>query len=150
MTAPSEGRQPGGRRSGAGAVASRPPVPAAGEPESGWLVRDGEVLASLEIARGRVAKARGLLGRQTLDGALLIEGARSVHSFSMAFELDVAFLDGDNQVIRTLRLHRNRLTFPVWRARAVLEAPAGAFGHWELKVGDVVEIRGCDHDDNGR
>jgi uncharacterized membrane protein (UPF0127 family) len=101
----------------------------------------------LEIARGRVAKTRGLLGRNTLEGALLIEGARSVHSFSMAFELDVAFLDAENQIIRTLRLHRNRVTFPVWRARSVLEAPAGAFGHWELKVGDVVEIRGCDHDD---
>lgn len=127
-------------------MTSRLPSRAAEEPEAGWLVRDGEVLASLEIARGRVAKARGLLGRDTHDGALLIEGARSVHSFSMAFELDVAFLDADNQVIRTLRLHRNRVTLPVWRARAVLEAPAGAFGHWELKVGDVVEIRGCDDD----
>lgn len=112
-------------------------------PEIGWLVRDGDVLASLEIARGRMAKTRGLLGRDHLDGAMLIEGARSVHSFSMAFDLDVAFLDDDNQVIRTLRLHRNRVTLPVWRARAVLEATAGAFGHWELKVGDVVEIRDC-------
>lgn len=127
-------------------MARRFRIPGAEEPEPGWLVRDGEVLASLEIARGRVAKAQGLLGRDALDGALLIEGARSVHSFSMAFELDVAFLDADNQVIRTLRLHRNRVTFPVWRARAVLEAPAGAFGHWELKVGDVVEIRGCEPD----
>ncbi len=129
-------------------MASRFRIPGTEDPESGWLVRDGEVLASLEIARGRVAKTRGLLGRNSLEGALLIEGARSVHSFSMAFELDVAFLDAENQVIRTLRLHRNRVTFPVWRARSVLEAPAGAFGHWELKVGDIVEIRGCDHDDD--
>ena len=122
----------------------RPRLPASLPSDHGWLLRDAEVLASLEVARGRVAKARGLLGRESLDGALLIRGARSVHSFNMAFELDVAFLDADMVVIRTMRLHRNRVTLPVWRARAVLEAEAGAFGRWELKVGDVIEIRGCD------
>lgn len=127
-------------------MASRARVPSANPSETGWLLRDEEVLASVEIARGRLAKTRGLLGRQSLEGAMLIEGARSVHSFHMAFELDVAFLDRDMVVIRTMRLHRNRATIPVWRSRAVLEAEAGAFGRWELKVGDVVEIRACDDD----
>ena len=110
-------------------------------PEAGWLVRDGQVLASIEVAVGRVAKARGLLGRDHLEGALVIPGRRSVHSFSMGFELDVAFLDGDGIVIRTLRLRRHRVTLPVWQARWVVEAEAGAFGEWELKVGDELEIR---------
>ncbi len=122
----------------------RPRLPAAQIAGQGWLLRDAKVLASVEVAEGRVAKARGLLGRQSLEGAMLIRGARSVHSFNMAFELDVAFLDADMVVIRTMRLHRNRITLPVWRARAVLEAEAGAFGRWELKVGDVVEIRACE------
>ncbi len=122
----------------------RPRLPASQVATQGWLLRDGQVLASLEVAQGRVAKARGLLGRRSLDGAMLIKGARSVHSFNMAFELDVAFVDADMVVIRTMRLHRNRVTLPVWRARAVLEAEAGAFGRWELKVGDVVEVKGCD------
>ncbi|MEM9565142.1 MAG: DUF192 domain-containing protein [Actinomycetota bacterium] len=98
-------------------------------------------MASLEVAVGRVAKARGLLGRDHLDGALVIPGRRSVHSFSMGFELDVAFLDADGVVIRTLRLRRRRVTLPVWPARYIVEAEAGAFGEWELKVGDVLEIR---------
>lgn len=122
----------------------RPRMPEAQVAGQGWLLRDAKVLASVEVARGRVAKARGLLGRRSLDGAMLIQGARSVHSFNMAFELDVAFLDADMVVIRTMRLHRNRITLPVWRARSVLEAEAGAFGRWELKVGDVVEIRACE------
>lgn len=109
--------------------------------QTGWLVRDDQVLASAEIAVGRLAKARGLLGRDSLDGALIIAGRRSVHSFSMGFALDVAFLDENMVVIRTLRLRRNRVTMPVWQARWVLEAEAGAFGHWELKVDDVLEIR---------
>ncbi|MDH3294108.1 MAG: DUF192 domain-containing protein [Acidimicrobiia bacterium] len=106
-------------------------------------MRDGRVLASVEMAEGRVAKARGLLGRRELDGVMLIRGVRSVHTFFMAFDLDVAFLDSNMVVIRTMRLHRNRVTLPVWRARAVVEAPAGAFGQWDLNVGDEIEIRSC-------
>ncbi|MEL6985958.1 MAG: DUF192 domain-containing protein, partial [Actinomycetota bacterium] len=64
-----------------------------------------------------------------------------VHSFSMGFELDVAFLDRDGIVIRTLRLRRHRVTLPVWQAKWVVEAEAGAFGEWELKVGDELDIQ---------
>lgn len=109
--------------------------------EDGWLVRDGIVLASLEIPRGRKARARGLLRRPGIEGAMLLRPARSVHSFGMRFDLDVAFIDADDIVIRTLQLHRHRITPPVWRARAVLEAEAGSFGHWELKIGDRIEVR---------
>lgn len=115
--------------------------PTVSERRPGWLVRDDQVLASLEIADGHIAKGRGLLGRDGLDGAMLIERCRSVHSLAMGFELDVAFLDNDHTVIRTLRLPRNRVALPVWKARSVLEAEAGAFGRWNLVVGDVLEIR---------
>jgi uncharacterized protein len=108
---------------------------------SGWLVRDARVLASLEIPTSRLGRAVGLLGRHEMEGAMLLRPARSVHSMGMRFDLDVAFLDADGVIIRTLRLRRNRITPPVWRARSVLEAEAGSFGHWELKIGDVVEIR---------
>jgi hypothetical protein len=111
--------------------------------ELGWLVRDGNVLASLEIPIGWKRRALGLLGRPGIDGAMLLRPARSVHSFGMRFDLDIAFIDSKNVVVRTLRLHRNRLTPPVWRARSVLEAEAGSFGRWELKIGDEVEIRSC-------
>jgi uncharacterized membrane protein (UPF0127 family) len=107
----------------------------------GWLVRNGTVLASVEIPVGRKAKARGLLGRRGIEGAMLLRRTRSVHSFGMRFEIDVAFIDADDIVIRTLRLHRHRVTFPVWRASYALEAEAGAFRRWELKIGDHVEIR---------
>jgi uncharacterized membrane protein (UPF0127 family) len=104
-----------------------------------WLLRDGEVLASLEVADRRGARRRGLLGRDEIEGALLLVPARSVHSIGMRFPLDVAWLDGDLTVIRTTRLARNRMTRPVLRARCVLEAEAGAFAHWGLRVGDHLE-----------
>lgn len=109
-----------------------------------WLVRDGKVLASLEVPADRRARTRGLLGRDHFDGAMLIRPARSVHTIGMKFPLDIALLDEDNTVIKTLRLRRFRISAPIWRARAVLEAEAGAFGSWGLKIGDVLEIREAD------
>ena len=104
-----------------------------------WLLREGEVLASLEVADSRAARRRGLLGRSGLEGALLLDRARSVHSFGMRFPIDVAWLDGDLTVLRTRHLARNRLTRPVLGARSVLEAEAGTFARWELHVGDQLE-----------
>lgn len=105
-----------------------------------WLLRDGEVLASLAVASSRGDRRRGLLGRDGFDGALLIERARSVHTLGMRFPIDVAFCDGDLVVVRTLRLRPNRLTRPVPGARHVIEAEAGRFAHWQLVVGDHLEI----------
>ena len=104
-----------------------------------WLLRDGEVLASLEVADQRGSRRRGLLGRDAIDGALLLVPARSVHSIGMRFPIDVAWLDDDLTVLRTVRLSRNRMTRPVWRAHSVLEADAGAFARWGLQVGDQLE-----------
>ncbi len=104
-----------------------------------WLLRDGEVLASLEVADERAARRKGLLGRDSIDGAMLLVPARSVHSIGMRFPIDVAWLDGDLTVLRTVRLARNRMTRPVLRAHSVLEAEAGAFARWSLQVGDQLE-----------
>jgi len=107
-----------------------------------WLVRDDQVLASLEIAESRTHKARGLLGRDGIEGAILLRPARWIHTFRMRFDLDVAYLDEDLIVVKTVSMHTNRLGAPVRTARSVLEAEAGAFGLWSLTVGDQLEIKG--------
>jgi uncharacterized protein len=107
-----------------------------------WLLRDGEVLASLEVAGDRRARSRGLLGRDGVDGALLLRPCRSVHTVGMRFPIDVAFCDGDLRVLRVVTMPRHRLSRLVWRSRAVVEAEAGAFGRWGLQVGDQLEVKG--------
>jgi uncharacterized protein len=109
-----------------------------------WLLRDGEVLASLEIASSRRTRSRGLLGRDGLDGALLLRPCRSVHTVGLRFPIDVAFCDGDMTVLRVARMGRFRVSSPVLRARAVIEAEAGAFARWNLRPGDRLEIKGGD------
>jgi uncharacterized protein len=107
-----------------------------------WLLRDGEVLASLEVADGRRARARGLLGREGVDGAVLLRPARSVHTVGMRFPIDVAFCDAELRVIRVVTMRRFRVSRPVWRSRAVVEAEAGAFARWRLQPGDQLEVKG--------
>lgn len=105
-----------------------------------WLVRDGEVLASAEAATTRAARRRGLLGRTSIAGVLVLRPCRQVHSFGMRFPLDVIWCDGTGRVVRIAALPPQRMTRPVLRARFVLEAQLGTATRWGLKVGDLVEV----------
>lgn len=107
-----------------------------------WLLREGEVLASLEVAPTRRARARGLLGRDGIDGALMLSPSRAVHTLGMRFAIDVAYCDGDLKVLRAVTMPRHRLSLPVWGARSVIEAEAGAFARWNLRPGDQLEVKG--------
>lgn len=106
-----------------------------------WLVTEGRVLASCESATRRRAKSRGLLGRDGIEGAMVLTGCRWVHTIGMRFALDVAYVDDNGIVVKTVHLHRHRIGAPVWRASMVIEAQEGAFERWGLRVGDVVEVR---------
>jgi uncharacterized membrane protein (UPF0127 family) len=106
-----------------------------------WLLRDGEVLASLEVADDWRSRSRGLLGRGGLEGAIILRPAKAVHTVGMKFAIDVAYLDGDLMVIRTVSMHTWRVGRPVLRARAVLETERGVFREWGLRPGDHLEIK---------
>jgi len=105
-----------------------------------WLVLDGRVLASAEVVSGRRDRRRGLLGRDGQDGAMVLSPCRWIHSVGMHFPLDVAYLDADGVVLKTMRMVPNRVALPVVKAKTVVEAQAGAFARWGLHVGDVVEL----------
>ena len=106
-----------------------------------WLLRDGEVLASLDLARTRRERSKGLLGRDGIEGALWLEPARSVHTVGMRFPIDVAFCDADLVVLRVVTMRRYRVSRPVLKARAVVEAEAGTFARWNLQPGDQLELK---------
>jgi uncharacterized membrane protein (UPF0127 family) len=110
-----------------------------------WLVDDdAHVLASAEVAEGRAARRQGLLGHDHYEGALVLRPCRWIHTMGMKFAVDVAYLDADGMVVKTIQMHRHRVGIPVWRATHVIEAQAGAFARWGLGVGDVIEIRDDD------
>lgn len=106
-----------------------------------WLIRDGDVLASLELPATRRERARGLLGRSDIEGAMLLAPARSIHTFGMKFSIDVAYCDAGMVVIAVSNMPPHRLGVPRLRARSVIEASSGAFERWGLTIGQKLEVR---------
>jgi hypothetical protein len=105
-----------------------------------WLLRQGEVLASLEVAETPLDRARGFAGRNHHDRALLLTPLRIAHTVGVRFPLDVAYLDADLVVLSTRRMAPFRVGRPRRRVHAVLEVDAGAFERWHLRAGDRLEI----------
>jgi uncharacterized protein len=106
-----------------------------------WLVRDGEVLAAVEMAETARARRRGLLHRDGFDGALVLRPCHNVHTAGMKFSIDVAFCDVEGTVLRTTTLAPWRISPIVRRSAFAIEAEAGAFDRWRLARGDRVELR---------
>jgi uncharacterized membrane protein (UPF0127 family) len=107
----------------------------------GWLVSNGTVLASAMLAESHADRGKGLLGRSGIEGALVLERTRWVHSIGMKFAIDVAHLAADGTVLKISHLQPNRVGTFVRDAARVVEAQHGAFERWGLHVGDLVEWR---------
>ena len=107
-----------------------------------WLVRGDDVLAAAEVAVTRRGRARGLMGREDLEGALVLRPCRQVHTFGMRFPIDVAFCDRYGFVLHRVTMQPRRASRLVWRSYFAIEAPAGSFERWKLEPGDVVEVKG--------
>lgn len=105
------------------------------------LVVDGVDRGPLVLANTALARLRGMLGRRPLPPALLLRPGGSVHGLGMLAALDVALLDGDDQVLRVLLLRPFGLTRPRRGVRSVLESPAGTFASWGLTPGSRVQVR---------
>ena len=109
--------------------------------EMAWLVSDGHVLASADVAATRRAKRKGLLRRDGYEGAFVLVNCHWVHTVGMRFPLDVAYVAPDGTVLKVTRMARYRLGAPMPKASWIIEAEAGAFERWGLEVGVPVELR---------
>ncbi|MEU5535687.1 DUF192 domain-containing protein [Streptomyces sp. NPDC020362] len=102
---------------------------------------DGTPLAlPLEIAASYRARTKGLLGRDAVDGAMLLSPASGVHTFRMRIPIDVAYLDRRLRVIAVRTMRPGVLGRPRLRARHVLEAEAGVMAGWGLVPGATVRV----------
>ncbi|MFF4227598.1 DUF192 domain-containing protein [Streptomyces sp. NPDC001820] len=94
----------------------------------------------VEIAATYGPRRRGLLGRDRIEGAILLTPCNSVHTFRMRFTIDVAYLDRELRVIDVHTMKPGRLSRPRLRARHVLEAEAGAMAGWGVRPGVQLTI----------
>lgn len=100
----------------------------------------GAVVVPLEFATSYRARTKGLLGRDGIDGAMLLSPASSVHTFRMRFPIDVAYLNRKLEVVAVHTMRPGRLGLPRLRSRHVLEAEAGVMAEWGLGVGVRVTV----------
>jgi len=103
----------------------------------GWLLRRGEVLASLEVHAS--TSTNGTPGSEV--GALLRRDVHVVTGFGARNGADVAWLDNE-LVVRALgRVSRFGVRVAPRDCQAVLSAEPGAFERWKLEIGDQLEVR---------
>ena len=96
-----------------------------------------------EAARTWWTRGKGLLGRKGLpaDGGLIIEPCSSIHTWFMAFPIDVAFVAADGRVVRTAHALRPWRFGPFARkVRYVVELPAGTLAQSGTVEDDYLEI----------
>jgi uncharacterized membrane protein (UPF0127 family) len=94
----------------------------------------------LEVARSARSRRRGLLGRDGIEGALLLSPASSAHTLGMRFAIDVAYLDRELRVVAVRTMPPGRIGLLRLRARHVLEAEAGAMERWGIRRGAQVTV----------
>jgi len=104
----------------------------------GTLVGD-----SIELADTSMTRMFGLLGKRGLDagGGLWIKPSSGVHTFFMAFKIDVVGLDRDLKVIKLWRcLPPFRVTSVSLKQRSVIELPCGTISQTQIQLGDQIEF----------
>ena len=102
------------------------------------------VRVPVEVAASYRARTRGLLGRDGVEGVLMLTPAGSVHTFRMRFPIDVAYLDRHFEVVAVRTMHPGRLGLPRIRSRHVLESAAGAREGWGIRPGVRVRVEPVD------
>lgn len=104
----------------------------------------GTVLAEqAESARTWWTRGKGLLGRKCLPtgSGLIIEPCSSIHTWFMAFPIDVAFVAADGRVVRTAPALAPWRFGPLARGvRYVVELPAGALATSGTVADDYLDI----------
>jgi len=107
------------------------------------ITRDVVVGENIELADTSLKRLFGLLGRRGLDagGGLWIKPSSGVHTFFMAFKIDVIGLDRNLKVIRLWRcLAPFRVTSVSMKMQSVIELPCGTITQTQTRIGDVMEI----------
>jgi len=100
------------------------------------------VARNAEVADGWFARLRGLIGRRELaDGdGMVITPCSSIHTFFMAFPIDVLFVDRHHRVVKAVPAVPPWRVGPVARgARYVVELPPGTLLATRTTEGDELE-----------
>ena len=105
--------------------------------------QDKVLISDLKIAVKLFSRMIGLLGTKSLSEseALWIHRCNSIHTFFMNYAIDCVFVDKDMKVKAVKsEVKPDRLVFPIWGARSVIEMRAGAILQKQIRVGDQLHV----------
>ncbi len=105
--------------------------------------RDTVLGERIAVADTGMTRLVGLVGRPGLNPGegLLIIPSQAIHTVAMRFAIDVVFVDRNWHVIHlSPAVVPFRLTGLHWKARSVLELPAGMIAQTSTSVGDQLSI----------
>jgi uncharacterized membrane protein (UPF0127 family) len=97
----------------------------------------------VHVCETRFERGRGLLLRRCPDRrtAYLLRNCRAIHTFGMAYPIDVLFCDRHGRILRIVTALRPFRVSGDRRASVVWELTAGAVQQWGWRVGD--ELAPC-------
>jgi uncharacterized protein len=98
----------------------------------------------IRVADTSLSRLVGLLGKRRLEPGtgLLIIPSQAIHTAAMRFVIDVVFTDRNWRVIYLrAAMVPYRVTGIYWKARCVLELPAGVIAQTSTAIGDQLSIR---------
>lgn len=103
-----------------------------------------ETLAGkVRTANGFFERLKGLIGTSGLGPGegLFIPKCQGIHTFGMAYAIDVVFVDKENRVVHTEeKLEPNRVGPTIWKASGVLELAAGTLCNKIIHKGDQLKL----------
>lgn len=113
-------------------------------PKKSVVRKAGQTLVHhCEVATSFFARFVGLMGRANLaaDQGLYFPRCNAIHTFFMRFPIDVVYLDADLRVIDVdASLAPWRMGKPRFKAKHVLELPAGSAANLGILIGDRLEV----------
>ncbi len=105
-------------------------------------IRKGDtVICRAFYANGFFTRLRGLVGRALDDniGGLLLIPCSQIHTFNMAYPIDIIYLTKDGTVIKIdAQIPPSKILKTVKNARSVLELRSGAAQQAGIKPGDCL------------
>ena len=105
--------------------------------------RSTKLAEQTEIAKGMLRRGLGLIGRRGWTGSdgLVLSGCNSIHTFFMRMPIDVVYLDKGNRVLRADGAVKPWRVGPiVWKAKTVVELPAGTIERTGTRPGDLLQV----------
>jgi uncharacterized protein len=105
--------------------------------------RNNRIVArTLLTAFDSASRRRGLLEHESLDEgtALIMAPSNAIHTFSMRFAIDVAFLSRDGQVVKVRPTVVPWRIAAAWSAFAVVELCGGTLAKSDTRTGDRLEL----------